>query len=252
MGIGNALALKLADQEANLVLASRATQQLEELKSQCIDRGASFCEVIPTDVTSQQACQNLIERTMRYLSKLDMLIYTAGIGMRFNFEDCQELGILERIMQVNFWGFIYCIHHALPYIKNSHGRVVVLSSLGGIFPTPHASFYAASKHAIKGFCDTLRIEEKDNGVSITVVYPEWVQTGISSRALDKEGNPAGSIVSHEQGSMSVEKCVNDILIAADKRKRELIWPHGRMGMLLNLLSPTAIDQVAVKTFSDNN
>lgn len=248
LGIGRTLALQLAAQGAQLVLASRNLQKLEEVKTLCSERGSSV-QVIPTDVTDRQACQNLVKGALDACSRLDMLVYSAGIGMRFNFEETQDVNILEQVMQVNFWGFVYCMHEALPYLKNTRGRVVALSSLGGKFPTPHGTMYAASKHAMAGFCDTLRIELKDSGVSITVVYPEWVETGISSRAVDKIGNPVGTMISQERGSMSVEKCAAKILQAAAVRKREVIWLHGRLGMWLYLISPPAVDQVAIHTFS---
>lgn len=249
LGIGRTIALRLADQGARLVLASRNVQKLEEVKNLCLQRGASAI-VVPADVTDRQACHQLIQEAAAANSGLDMLVYSAGIGMRFNFEEAQDLSILEQVMQVNFWGFVYCMHEALPYLKDTHGRVVALASLGGKFPTPHGTMYSASKHAMAGFCDTLRIELKKAGVSITVVYPEWVETGISSRATDKNGNPVGTMISHEVGSMSVEKCAATVLRAAAARRREVVWLHGRLGMWLNLISPPALDQVAINTFSE--
>lgn len=248
-GIGRCIALQLADQGANLILASRDADNLELVKSNCASRGSSAM-VIPTDVTDRQNCQNLITRTIQENGKLDMLVYSAGIGMRADFEKVDNFEVFEKVMRVNFWGCINCVYYALPYLKASQGRLVVLASLGAKFPTPHATFYSASKHAVAGFCDTLRIEEADATVSVTVVYPEWVETGISARALDQRGSPVGSMIRQEKGSMSAEKCASRVIKAAVNREREVIWLHGRVGMWLELISPSALDQIAIHTFSE--
>jgi len=181
-GIGRELAFQLADQGAWLSLAARNAERLESAAAQCRERGGKAL-VVPTDVSQQGQCRNLIERTVAEYDRIDALINNAGITMWARFDELQDLSLLEWIMQVNYLGSLYCTYYALPYLKQTRGRIVGVSSLTGKTGVPTRSGYAASKHAMVGFFDSLRIELADDGVSVTMIYPGFVATEARKRAL---------------------------------------------------------------------
>ena len=196
-----------------------------------------------------RACQVLVERTISEYGRIDALINNAGIGMQARFEDLPDVSLLKTVMGVNFWGSVYCTYCALPHLKATKGRIVVVISGGGKVPTPGACGYGASKHALAGFFNTLRIELEGSGVSVTAVYPEWVSTGISSRALKADGTPAGKIASMEKGAMKPEVCARMILKAAANREREVMSALVRLGQIMAPVMPRTVDRVAARAFS---
>ena len=245
-GIGQHLALRLAEQGAWLALAARNAEQLEEVSKQCHQRGGKAV-VIPTDVAEQSQCQNLIERTVAKYGRVDTLINNAGFGLASRFDALHDLTLFEKVIQVNFFGSVYCTHYALPYLKETRGRLVGISSLRGKFPSATADGYGASKHAMAEFFESLRIELAGSGVSVTIIYPGWVSTGISSRAMRADGRPTGEISIHEKGAMPVETCTRLIVEAVAKRKREVVMTlQGKLGLWLKLIAPEITDQILRK------
>ncbi len=227
-GIGRELALQLADQGAWLVLAARDKAKLEEVAAQCRHRGGKAL-VVPTDVAEQTQCQNLIACTVTEYGRIDTLVNNAGITMRSQFDELPDPGLIERIMQVNFLGSVYCTFHALPYLKQTRGRIVGICSQSGLWGLPMVSGYAASKHAMAGFFDSLRIELADSGVSVTMIYPGFVATG--ARRV-------------QSGVMPVETCSRLIVQAAAARRRELVMTlMGKVGLWAKLIAPALVDRV---------
>ena len=168
-GIGRELALQFAQGGAWLALAARGLAKLEEVAEQCRQHGGRVLTV-PTDVTQESQCRNLVTRTVREFGRIDTLINNAGIGLHARFDEIRDLSLLERVIQVNFYGSMYCTHHALPYLKRTQGRLVAVSSLCGRFPTPMAAIYGASKHAMAGFFDSLRVELAKR---LPLAYRRW-------------------------------------------------------------------------------
>lgn len=245
-GIGKHLALKLAEQGAWLSLAARSIEHLEEVAKECHQLGGKAI-IIPTDVADQAQCKNLVERTVEKYGRIDTLINNAGFGLASRFDELHDLKIFEQIIRVNFLGSVYCTHYALPYLKESNGRLVGICSLRGKFPSATADGYGASKHAMAEFFESLRIELADSGVSVTIIYPNWVSTGISKRAVRSDGNPTGEISIHEKNAMSVETCSQIIIEAVTKRKREVIMTlEGKAGLWLQLIAPKIFDQIIRK------
>lgn len=246
-GIGKELALQLAKKGACLVLGARNVEKLTEVSKQCSQLGGSVI-VISTDVGIKTQCQNLIEGAVEEYGRVDTLINNAGLGVDARFDEMQDLTLFEQVMQVNFFGSVYCTHYALPHLKKTHGRIVSISSLRGKFPSATADGYGASKHAMAGFFDSLRVELMDSGVSVTLIYPGWVSTGITSRALNLDGSPTGQISLHEKDAMTVATCARLIIQAAEKRKREVIMTlQGKFGLWLRLLAPGIAEQIARKS-----
>jgi short-subunit dehydrogenase len=188
-----------------------------------------------------------MEQTLNEFGRIDTLINNAGISMHARFDEILDVCLIEQIMRVNFLGSVYCTYFALPHLKQSKGRLVGVSSYGGKFPSPMASGYGASKHAMAGFFDSLRIELEDSGVSVTMTYFSWVTTGISSRAMGADGQPLGSALDHEANAMPVEDCGQLIIEAAAQRKREYIPLHGKIGLFMKQFFPKTIDRVSQDT-----
>ena len=256
-GIGRSLALSLAQQGANLVLAARNQAALEETVAACTNQPGSAIAsgtapgaiAIPTDVTQKEACQQLIEKAIAAFGQIDILINNAGISMLTRFDEMKDLSIFEQVMQVNYLGAVYCTHYALPYLKASRGLVVAISSLCGKTAVPTRTGYVASKHAMQGFFDTLRIELGGTGVDVLVVSPGFVATDIRQRALGANGQPLGQSPRDEsKGNMSVDECVRQIVCAMELRKREhLMTLKGKVTPWAKLIAPGFVDRIAAYT-----
>jgi short-subunit dehydrogenase len=245
-GIGRELALMLAEQGAWLSLAARNTEKLQEAAGRCRRRGGNAV-MIPTDVAEQSQCKDLIERTVSAYGRIDVLINNAGISMWARFDEIPDLSLIERIMRVNYFGSVYCTHYALPYLKETQGRIIGISSLTGRTGVPTRSGYAASKHAMAGFFDTLRIELADYGATVTMIYPGFVATEVRQRAFAMDGKPLGLSPVREDEVMTVETCARLIVQAAAQRKRELVMTlQGKLGMLLKPIAPALVDRMARK------
>ena len=245
-GIGKELALRYAEQGAWLVLAARDKAKLEAVADRCRTAGGKALAV-PTDVADKAQCKNLIDNCVKEYGKIDVLVNNAGITMWAYFEKVTDLKILEKIMQVNYFGSVYCTHYALPFLKKSKGRLVGVSSLTGKAGIPTRSGYGASKHAMAGFFDALRVELKEPGVSVTMIYPGFVSSEVRQRALGGDGKPIGESPVKENEVMSVEKCVSLMIPAIASRKREVVMTfRGKMGMWLKLIAPGLVDRMALK------
>jgi short-subunit dehydrogenase len=243
-GIGREMALQLAGQAACLALASRDGGALREVAAECATRGGQVV-AIPTDVGEEAQCAALVSRAVAAFGRIDTLINNAGISMWAPFEQVTDLSIFERLLRINVLGSIWCTWYALPHLKASHGRIVAVSSMTGKTGVPTRSGYAASKHAMNGFFDTLRIELAGSGVSVTVACPDFVATGIRERAFGADGRPLGKSPVHESRVMTAETCARLILAGAAARKRELILSaRGKLGLWLKLFAPGLIDRIA--------
>jgi NAD(P)-dependent dehydrogenase (short-subunit alcohol dehydrogenase family) len=255
-GIGQALAIALADQGANLVLAARNLAALDAVVAQIVPaqielppakRGKAIA--VPTDVTQPQDCQRLIETAIQTFGQIDILVNNAGLSMLSYFDDITDLSIFAQTMQVNYFGAVYCTHAALPHLKASQGLLVAISSLCGKTGVPMRSGYVASKHALQGFFDTLRIELQGTGVDVTVVSPGFVATDIRLRALGGDGQPLGNSPRDERhGNMSVEACVDQIMIAIAQRQRDRVMTlKGNVMPWVKLIAPGFVDRIAAIT-----
>lgn len=252
-GIGRSLAIQLAQQGANLVLAARHQTALEEVVHACFEAGGKAVAselpkaiAVPTDVTQPEACQQLIEKAIAAFGQIDILVNNAGISMLTTFEQVTDLSIFEQVMRVNYLGAVYCTHFALPHLKASRGLLAAISSLCGKTAVPTRSGYVASKHAMQGFFDTLRIELQGTGVDVLVISPGFVATNIRQRALGADGTALGQSPRDEsRGNMPVDECVRQIIWAMERRKREHIMTmKGKVIPWAKLLIPGFVDRMA--------
>ncbi|MCU0486623.1 MAG: SDR family oxidoreductase [Anaerolineales bacterium] len=249
-GIGKALALQLAGQGAKVALAARRADRLEEIAAQCRALGAEAL-VIPTDVADELQCKALVEQTAAAFGRLDMLVCNAGLAATALFDDFPDLSLFRHTMDVNFYGAVSCTYYALPYLKQSKGRIVAISSLGGKAAIPYNTPYCASKYGMHGFYDSLRMELTQHGVSVTLICPWWVATEFHAAQMNKDGVPRGAARGKDMytsRTMSAERCAEITLQAAYKRHREVLMGPGALAVWLKVLAPGFLDWMAVKVF----
>jgi short-subunit dehydrogenase len=241
-GIGAELAKQFSADGAKVVLVARSQDKLHQVASEC--PGETL--VVPTDITDLEACKMMVAQAVERFGKLDVLVNNAGISMRAPFEAVQDLSIFEKLIEVNYLGSVYATHAALPHLKASKGQIVAISSLAGKTGVPFRSGYAASKHAVQGFFDTLRIELAGSGVDVTIISPSFVNTDRSG-VLGADGQPVGEAANQRRNLMPVEEAAAQIKAAIESRRRELLM--GKMSKLLmlgKLIAPGLVDQIARK------
>lgn len=243
-GIGAELARQLAARGAALALAARDLPALERVAAECRAAGAQ-AKAIACDVTVEADCRRLVEATVAAFGRVDTLVNNAGATMYLPFAEVTDPALFARIMEVNYLGAVYCTFHALPHLEASRGRLVGIASLTALTGVPTRSGYAASKHAMRGFFDSLRIELADSGVTVTMIYPGFVSTGIRENASGPDGRPIAVSPVKEGEVMGVEECARTTAAAIAARKREVVMTfRGKMGMFLKLIAPGLVDRIA--------
>jgi len=245
-GIGRALVKVLVEAGANVVASARNINRLNELKQELADFQNRILP-IKTDVTSPGECQKLIEETVKNFGKIDILINNAGRTMWCRFDEIETLDIIDEIMKPNLYGAIYCTYFALPYLYETKGQIVAVSSVAGLTGVPCRTIYSASKHAMIGFFESLRIEVAQKGVSVTIVAPDFVKSEIHKRALKGDGTSLETTPMVESKIMTAEECANLILKSIIKKQRLLITStRGKLGRWMKLICPSLIDRIAIK------
>jgi short-subunit dehydrogenase len=250
-GIGEELAVALASRGANLVLAARGAEALVQVQKRCEQAGGRAITVA-TDVADPEACRHMVERAVEAFGGIDVLVNNAGISQWARFEEIKDLSSFERLMRVNYLGAVYCTHHALPHVKARRGLLVAISSLTGKTGVPTRTGYAASKHAMQGFFDSLRIELLGTGVDVLVVSPGFVATDIRARALGPDGKPMQTSKRDEdKNTMPLEECVAQIVHAIERREREVVMTaRAKVGMFLKLIAPKFVDRIALNAMRE--
>jgi short-subunit dehydrogenase len=248
-GIGRSLALRLAAEKAWLTLAARDKARLIALKKEC-ERLGGRAIAIPTDISEERQCHEMIEKVFAHYGRIDMLINNAGMSMVSKIDEMPDLSLFKRVMNVNFYGMVHCTFHALQYLKESHGQIVNISSIGGFLGVPYNSSYVSSKFAMNGFTDTLRMETVRDGVGVTLVCPYWVITEFHERYLDKNGVPKGAEGRnlYSPNMMTADRCAEIIIEAARKRKRQVVMSPGGWGQWLKLIAPGMMDRMIITRF----
>lgn len=235
-----------------LVLAARNEALLTQVALQCAAHGAQTL-VVKTDVSQQADCRQLVASTVQDFGRIDALINNAGMSAHALFEQvkAQDLGWYEDLMRVNLWGSVWCTHAALPYLKQSRGSIVAVSSLAGLIGVPGRTAYSATKFAMTGFFEALRAELKGAGVSVTTAYPGVVATQIRHRGYNAAGQAAGASSLKEDDAMSVEECARLILQGIERREREVVMSaKGRLGRWLKLIAPGRVEAMALAALKD--
>ncbi len=245
-GIGEALAYYAASLQYNIVLASRNLDKLITVKEQCIFKGAN-CIAVKCDVSIEDDCKKLISETISQFNTIDILINNAGISMRAVFNDC-DLKVIEQVMAINFWGTIYCTKYALPYLLNNKGTVVGVSSIAGIKGLPGRTGYSASKFAMHGFLESLRLENLKTGLHVLLACPGYTASNIRNTALNQRGNSQAESPFDESKLMQPMQVADAIFKAIDKRKNYLYLTfQGKVTVFLSKFFPKLLDKLVYKT-----
>lgn len=242
-GLGRALALDLARLKANLVLFARKQEKLLQTQQLCSQFNSPPI-IFSGDVTKPEDCQKLVNLTVDRFGALDILVANAGIGLWAKFEEIKDLSVMSKIMETNYLGAVNCTHYALPHLKKSKGLITVISSIQGKQGVPFHTGYSASKHALHGFFDSLRLELSGAGVDILLARPSWIKnTDWRENTIGPTGQPMGkSRRKHTKEAVPVEKCAQQIVQAIMKRKREVVIPT-KLKFLpwLNLINPKILE-----------
>ena len=241
-GIGEAMAFVYAAQGACVVLGARSTEKLQLIAGDIRAKGgkAAYCRV---DVTDPAECRELIETAVRTFGGVDVLICNAGISMRALFDDV-ELDVLHRLMDVNFWGTVNCCKYALPYLQASHGSIVGISSVAGLHGLPGRTGYSASKYAMTGFLETLRIENLKKGLHVMVACPGFTASNVRFAALTADGTQQGETPRDEAKMMTPEQVAHIVARGIRRRKRLcLMEAEGRATHFVKKFAPAFLDRM---------
>jgi short-subunit dehydrogenase len=243
-GLGAELAQQLSAPGVALVLFARRETLLLEIAKPCRQQGAEVL-VVAGDVCQQADCQRLMDEAVAAFGGIDILINNAGLSMWTAFEDLDDLSLMKTLVDVNYLGNVYCCYYALPYLKKSSGMMVSVSSVQGRLGVPYHTGYAAAKHAVQGFYDSLRIELGDR-VGILLVSPGWIAgTGLRAARLDKDNSQRGKLAnSHSSSAVPVSICAKKIIQAIRLKKKELVVPgYFKFLFLLRGVSLTVINKI---------
>jgi short-subunit dehydrogenase len=242
-GIGLACARAFYNEGAKLVLAARSEEIIKELADELNSKGETRAIAVKTDVAVETDCKHLIEKAIETFGKIDILINNAGVSMRANFLNV-ELDVLRRVMDINFWGTVYCTKYAYSHIIASKGSIVGISSVAGIHGLPCRTGYSASKYAIHGFLDAIRMETMKIGVQVMVVIPGFISTNIRKTALVADGSSQGESPRDESKMMSPEKLAKHIVNGIKKNRRQFATSYeGKFTPIVSLFFPKLADKI---------
>jgi len=247
-GIGKACAITFAKKGANLVLAARSAEKLNEISKEISLLGVEVL-CVPTDVSIEEDCKVLMQKTLDKFGKIDVLVNNAGISMRAAFADL-DLQVLKKVMDVNFWGTVYCTRYAIKSILENKGSVVGVSSIAGYKGLPGRTGYSSSKFAMHGFLESLRIENLKKDLHVLLACPGFTASNIRNTALAADGSSQGETPRNEQKMMQPEEVAVAIVEAVIKRKDRLtLTANGKLTVFLNKFFPKWVDKLVYNHMS---
>ena len=247
-GIGEELAVQLVRGGARVALAARRADELERVAARCrAERAGAELFVIPCDVSDRAQCEAMVAQAVQRLGTLDVLVNNAGQGMWARADEVSDLSVYETMLTVNYLSVVWVTLAALPHLKATRGRILGVGSISGKTGVPLRSGYAAAKHAMTGFLDTLRIELKDAGVSVTMIHPGFVSTGSQARNLGTDGRVLGQMPVKPVNGLSAAECARMLLEGGASRRRDVLPDlRAKLLMWLKLIAPDYVDGVTAK------
>lgn len=240
-GIGLASARQFGSEGACVVMASRRLERLQQLAPSVAPAERVLC--VRCDVTVEADCRALVEATVERFGRIDILVNNAGVSMRAMFKDL-DLKVIRSLMDVNFWGTVYCTKYALPYLLASRGTVVGIVSIAGYSALPARSGYSSSKYAVRGFLDSLRIEHLKDGLKVLVFAPGYTASNVRKAALTADGTAQGETPLEEGKLMSAERCARLLSRCLHRgRSQRILTPLGHATILVRNLFPRLLDRI---------
>ncbi|GAB3973881.1 SDR family oxidoreductase [Spirosoma terrae] len=247
-GIGRALAFAFGREGASIVICARNAESLQQVSSELKQAGITTLALV-ADVSLENDVKALFEQTIARFGRLDILINNAGISMRSMLIDTDP-AVIQKVMDINFMGTVYATRYALPYIVQTKGSIVGISSIAGYRGLPVRAGYSASKFAMNGFLEAVRTELLHSGVHVLTACPGFTASNIRFSALDAHGHAKGETMRDESNMMSAEECADHILRAVKSRKRELILTtQGKLTVFINKLFPGLADKLVYNTLA---
>jgi len=244
-GIGLASAKLFGRCGAKVVMAARSLEKMQALVCE-VSENQDNVLCVRCDVTVEEDCRELVAKTIEKYGRIDVLVNNAGISMRAMFKDL-DLKVLKSLMDVNFWGTVYCTKHALPYLLESKGSLVGVISIAGYSALPARTGYSASKYAVRGFLDTVRIEHIKDGLHVLVFAPGYTSSNVRNAALTADGTPQGKTPLDENGLMSAEECAERLAKGVASRKSHMtLTGLGKATVLLRSFFPNLLDKLTYK------
>lgn len=241
-GIGEAMARLYSKMGAKVVLGARNKERLAFIV-QIIESEGGKATYIATDVTKENDCKRLIAKAVEVFGGVDVLICNAGISMRASFDEV-DMSVLHRVMNVNFWGTAYCAKYALPYLQASKGSLVGISSVAGLHGLPGRTGYSASKYAIMGLLETIRIENIKKGIHVMIACPGFTASNVRFSALTADGSMQGETPREESKMMTAEEVARIVAEGIAKRKRLcLMEVEGRATHFVKKFAPSLLDRI---------
>ena len=242
-GIGKALGMEAVGRGARVAVCARNLDKLNDVFA-----GVEGVLTWETDVSKENDCKAFIEAVIEQWGRVDILINNAGISMRALFEEA-DLSVIRELMDINFWGTVYCTRFALPSILQHKGVIVGVSSIAGYRGLPGRTGYSSSKFAMQGFMEALRTELLHTGTHVMWVCPGFTSSNIRNVARSADGSAQKETPLEESKLMSAEECAKRILDAAEQRKRTVVMTlQGRLTVWLNKLFPALADRLVYKHF----
>lgn len=246
-GLGESLAKKFAHLGANLTISARREDRLVKLRDSLIriNPKIEIC-IVPADVAQKDACEHLVNESVKHFSELDVFVANAGQGMWSRFRDLSDPDQINDVMQTNFMGVVYGLFYALPYLRQARGSFVAISSIQGIIPVAFHTGYVASKYAVNGLIETIRLEEPH--VHFLLALPSWISgTELRARALTGDAEDAIHVkLDHGKHAVSAQACAHQIIDGILKKKTEVYIPNKyRFVSLLRTLCKTKFDEVVL-------
>lgn len=244
-GIGKALGETALLRGAKIAVCARNLEKLQAAFGNITSNNILYFQA---DVSKEADCCSFIEAVMKKWGRVDVLINNAGISMRALFEDA-DLSVIKELMDINFWGTVYCTKYALPSIRQNKGVILGVSSIAGFRGLPARTGYSASKFAMQGFLEALRTELLHTGAHVMWVSPGFTASNIRNVARSANGTAQGETPLEENKLMSAEVCAGLILDAIEKRKRVVIMTgQGKLTVWINKLFPALADKLVFKHF----
>ena len=239
-GIGKALVAQFLALGAKVATCGRTQTKLDDLTREF---NSPNLLVIAADVSQQSNCTSFIEKVVSQWGTIDILINNAGISMRALVKEV-SIDTLKNVMDINFWGAVYCTKAALPFITQNNGVIVGVSSIAGYRGLPGRSGYSASKYALNGWLEALKTELYGSGTHVMWVCPGFTTSNIRNAALDKDAKAQGESPMNEGEMMSSEVCATHIIAAIGKRKRTLVLTFtGKRTVFMNKFFPAWADKL---------
>jgi short-subunit dehydrogenase len=244
-GIGKALIDALIPLGAKVATCGRNFDKLYNLQ---VEYTNVMLHTVVADVSKEADCRKFIDSTMETFGDIDILINNAGVSMRALFEDV-EMEAFRKVLEVNFFGSVYCTKYALPALLRRQGVVVGISSIAGYRGLPGRSAYSASKFALQGWLEALRTELLEKDVHVMWVSPGFTASNIRFAALSANAEPLGNTPMEEAKMMPAAECAAHILHAIEKRKRtEVLTFTGKRTVLINKFFPAWADKLTHQYF----